>query len=144
MFAPQGAEPFRVNVADCHGKSVGSVFLGDFREIEKYLQHFLDLLLGSTAMADHCLLNLEGGVFEDRQAGIDPGHNCSATGLTELEGALYISGEENILDSHGFRAMLSNNRRDAAVDVQEPQREIPARISEDCAVVHVDQAVAFF
>ena len=64
-----------MGMADRDGQGVGGILLGDFGQVEEHLEHLLHLHLGGLPVADHRLFYLEGGVFEDRKAGIDRGHD---------------------------------------------------------------------
>ena len=53
-------------------------------------------------MTDNRLLYLEGGIFEDRQSGVDAGDDGRSPCLPELQGALDIGGEEDVFHGHGI------------------------------------------
>ena len=60
-----------MRVADGAGKRIGRVGAGTARKAQQPPDHFLHLLLFCVAIADHRLLDLQGGVFGDRR-------DCSA------------------------------------------------------------------
>ncbi len=127
-----------------HCQGIRGVFLGNLRKIQEHLDHFLDLFLGRFAIADYCLLYLQGRVFEDRQSGIDSGDDCCATGLAKFQCALYIVGKENILNCHRVRLVLPDYLSQPAVYFFKAEGEIFGRIGENGAVVQMDEAIALF
>ena len=58
-------------MTDCNGQSIGGVFLGNLRQVEKRLDHLLDLLFGCMAITDHGTFDLESRIFVDLKAKID-------------------------------------------------------------------------
>ena len=125
---------------DCQG--VGSVCLGDLRQVEKHLHHVLDLLLGRFAMADNSLFYLQGTVFGDRQSGVYPGNDGRSSCLPQLQGALDIGGEKNILYGDRIRPVAVNDGTEIIKDLFEPSREISSLVGEDGAIVDMNKAVA--
>ena len=125
---------------DCQG--IGSVCLGDLRQVKKHLHHLLYLLFGRFAMADNSLFYLQGSVFGDRESGVHPGNDGRSPCLSQLQGTLDIGGEKNILYGDRIRPVAVNDCTEIIKDLFEPSREISSLIGEDGAIVHMNKAVA--
>ena len=72
-----------VGVANGAGEGVGGVGRGCSGQGEQAHDHRLHLLLGGFALADDRLLDLQGGVFGDRQAAVHQRRNGGAARLAE-------------------------------------------------------------
>ena len=84
---------------------VGRIGLQLRRDVQKYTDHVLDLLLAGTTAADDRLLDLLGRVFGDRQTTVHGAEIRGATRLAELgaESGLRASSARSRLRSADAR-----------------------------------------
>jgi len=131
-------------MTDCHRQGVGGVSLGRFDKVVKqYFDHMLNLLLGSLAVSDHRLLDLQGRVLEDRHSLSDTGHHGSPPGLPQFQSALDIVGKKDILHRHGIRGMTVDDRGDPAKNMFKAAGKVGGRIGPDPPVIQMEEPVPF-
>jgi len=100
-------------------------------ELEEPLDHHLDLLFLGAAAADHCLLDLAGGVFEDARTQREGGAQRGTPGLPELERAIGISVHEDPLNRDLLGAELAGQTIHTAEDLlQSLGQRVPSRTND--------------
>ena len=105
-----------MRVADGAGECVCRVSAGIPRQPEQPAYHFLYLLLARMAIADHGLLDLQGGIFRHRQSA-DHGRADGRTArLAQQQRGLGIDVDEHLLDGHLLRLELRDDLRQAFED----------------------------
>lgn len=89
----------RMGMGDRQPQRVGGIGAGQAGQLQQPFDHFLDLALGCATMADHGFLHLQGGVFGNREIGVDQGRQRCTTGLAQQQRGLGVDVDED--DFHG-------------------------------------------
>lgn len=107
-------------MADGRGERVGGVVgPGLVVEAQDAADHVHDLALIRRARADHCLLDLHGGVLAHREAGLRTGDDGHPSRLRGGDGALHVLAEIDVLDGELGRPVALDDRPDLVVDAPE-------------------------
>src|SRR5687768_2883232 len=128
-----------MRMADRAGERIGRIRRGVARKRKQALHHVLHLLLRRVAIADDRLLDLQRGVFRDRQAGEHCGADCRAARLAERERGLGVRVHEYFLDCDFARAVRRDHFLEPVEDGLQPRRQIAAA-GFDAAARDVEQA----
>ena len=94
-----------VGVAQRHRQRVGGVGLWRAVELEQAHHHGLHLLFAGVAVADHRLLDLQRGVFGNRQIGQHQRRQRRAARLAQQQGRGRVDVDEHLLDG-GFGGLV--------------------------------------
>ena len=106
--------------------------------------HVLHLNLGSFAVTDHGLLNLQSGVFGNLDApGDEAGNRCAAR-LSEQEGGLGVDVHEDDFDHRLIRPILADELPDPGMDRPQPFGEGFVGIRPNAAARNIQELAAGF
>lgn len=96
-------------MTDSNGQSVGGIFLGYLREVDKRLDHLLDLLFRRVAITDYGTFDLEGRIFVDLEAKIDCRKNRCPACMTQGQCGARVFRQKDLLNSNRLRRELLEN-----------------------------------
>jgi hypothetical protein len=140
---PQGKQGSSMGMTDCNRQRIGCISLGNLWQIEKNLNHFLNLVLCCLPVPDNGLLNLQRRIFIYRQASIDPCNQSNTTGLPEFQSTLNISGKENVLNSNRIGLEFIDNSSKACINYPQSLAEVFSLARMDSTIIKVQQAIPF-
>ncbi|MNN56177.1 hypothetical protein D3C81_1710940 [compost metagenome] len=131
-------------MANGHAQRIGGVAAGLAWQHQQAGHHFLDLGLAGAAVADHCDLQLQRGVFEYRQAVADqPADRCAA-GLAEQQCGLWVDVDENLFNRGAVGGIGAGDLADAVEKRLQPFRQALVAVALDRARGDVGKFVALF
>jgi len=129
-----------MDVAHGDAQGVAGVARQHLMHPKEKADHVLNLGFFGAALADQSLLDLTGGVFEDRQPGIHGGADGGAPGLSQFQGGVGVLGHEHLFDGHLRGPMLAGHLGNAVINLFQPQGQIVAFRADD-AVGHQHRAL---
>ncbi len=135
--APSRDPPRRgevMGVGDGDGERVGRVGAGDLHSRQEALDHGVDLRLLRAAGADHRLLDQPRRIFADRDGQAGGGEENDSAGLAELQRRLGIVVDEHLLDRGRAGPVLGEDGEKAAVQLEQPGRQLGLGVGADLAV----------
>jgi hypothetical protein len=109
-----------IHVTDGHRKGVGSVGINGFTQAKQISDHLSHLIFVSFPVSHNGLLNLKGAILVNRQPCIDSSQYGGASSLPQLQSALHISGEENILYGHALGSTFLYDESQLLIDPAQP------------------------
>jgi len=111
-------------VADRDSQGVGGVDrAGWFGEIQKGLNHPLDLAFAGSAVPRHGTLDLQRRVLRDSEPALDCGEKDDSSHMAQLERALSIFCKDQRFDGRPLRPMAADQFGEAFKDLLQTRRE---------------------
>ncbi len=133
-----------MELADGHGQRVGRIGRRQLRKFQDSPDHRLDLPFFRPSVPDNRFFDLQGTVFEYRQAAVRPGQDRHAPNMTLFDQAADILPEKYILDRQGLRVRSAYHINDSITDGLKTCGKGGATEGLDLAVKKTRQAVCGF
>lgn len=107
--ADSGKTAAAVRMTNGTSQRIRSIGTGITRQTQQLAHHHLHLGFMRFAGTDNCLLDLQGGVFRDRQRNANSSAYRRAAGLPQQQRGFGIDVDEYLLDGRALRTVLGNH-----------------------------------
>src|SRR3990172_1846600 len=111
-----GTKGTLMEIADRGRKSIGRIRRDSPGEMQQRSDHFLHLLFGSSAVTHNGEFDLSGGVLVNGKLVLGGHQQGNPAGLAELQCALSIAREKNLLKTNPLRLIATNDLLEAAIN----------------------------
>ena len=122
-----------MGMANRAGKRIGRVGAGAAAKLQQPPDHFLNLFFFCMALADHRLLDLQGGIFGHREIIQHGRANRGAARLAQHQRGLRIDIDEHLLHRDLIGAVLGDNFVEMIHDGLQAQRQLAVRCLDTSA-----------
>ena len=132
-----------MGVAYRAGKGIGRVCARAAIQLQQALDHFLNLLFFCMTLADHRLLDLQGGIFGHHQIIQHGGADCGPARLSQHQRRSWIDIDEYLLHRDLIWTVLGDDLTEMIHYGLQPQREF-AILRLDTSTADVGKLVGCF